>query len=114
MQEDEDDRLSAADWERCIKDDCASWEMPCLVYINQHCHEDTFPKPTLIRVEYFGEKCSYDPQSWDGLIETIEHDFEQAGYGSQIGSASPSDAARVWKQWLIVPQQPARARRLKR
>ena len=79
LQGDEDDRLSAADWERCIKDDCASWELPCLVYINQRSHQDVFPKPTLIRVENYGARGSYDPQSWDGLIETIEYEFEEAG-----------------------------------
>ena len=114
LREDEDDRLSAADWERCIKDDCASWELPCLVYINDRCHEDVFPRPTLIQVEYFGSKESYDPENWEGLVETIEHDFALAGYESRIGCANPSDSARSWKQWVIVPRQAGRSNRLSR
>jgi hypothetical protein len=98
--------LDANDWKRCIQDDCASWELSCLVHTNQRSHDAVFPRPILIRVEYAGQSDSFDGDRWRGLLETIERDFESANYESEQVSFNGVGGGRAWKQWVITPRSP--------
>jgi len=98
--------LTANDWKSCIQDDCASWELFCLVRTDERSHASVFPKPILIRVEFAGELEAFDRDRWTGLLETIERDFACAKYESELLAASASQGKRPWRQWVITPRPP--------
>jgi hypothetical protein len=98
--------LDADEWRCCLTDDCVSWELACIVYTNERSSDDIFSKSILLRVEYLGSQTSLDRERWNGMIETVEEDFSQAGYTIDLTSSHTPDALRAWKQWVITPQSP--------
>jgi hypothetical protein len=98
--------LDATDWKRCVQDDCASWELFCLVHTDERSRDGVSPNPISIRVEFVGQADSFDRDRWRGLMETIERDFAYANYESELVSSSGPNGARPWKQWVITPRRP--------